>query len=90
MISRRRSRSMPATAVAIFEDVFVPWDRVFLAGEWRYSGNLTYAYATHHRHTCIAARAGFGDLLIGAGVGMTSPPAQAASIRPRRRSLEPL
>ena len=60
-----------ATAVAIFDDVFVPWDRVFLAGEWRYSGNLTYAYATHHRHTCIAARAGFGDLLIGAGALMT-------------------
>ena len=33
-------------------------------------GRLTYAYATHHRHTCIGARAGFGDLLIGAGVLM--------------------
>jgi 4-hydroxybutyryl-CoA dehydratase/vinylacetyl-CoA-Delta-isomerase len=60
-----------STAVAIFEDVFVPWERVFLAGEWQYSGSLTYAYATHHRHTCIAARAGFGDLLIGAGALMT-------------------
>jgi 4-hydroxybutyryl-CoA dehydratase/vinylacetyl-CoA-Delta-isomerase len=27
-------------------------------------------YATHHRHSCIAARAGFGDLLIGAGALM--------------------
>ena len=32
--------------------------------------HLTYSYATHHRHTCIAARAGFGDLLIGAGALM--------------------
>jgi len=31
---------------------------------------LTYNYATHHRHSCIAARAGFGDLLIGAGALM--------------------
>jgi 4-hydroxybutyryl-CoA dehydratase/vinylacetyl-CoA-Delta-isomerase len=31
---------------------------------------LTYSYATHHRHSCIAARAGFGDLLIGAGALM--------------------
>lgn len=31
---------------------------------------LTYSYATHHRHTCIGARAGFGDLLIGAGAPM--------------------
>ena len=60
-----------ATGVAIFEDVFVPWDRVFLAGEWEHSASLTYTYATHHRHTCIAARAGFGDLLIGAGALMT-------------------
>jgi 4-hydroxybutyryl-CoA dehydratase/vinylacetyl-CoA-Delta-isomerase len=51
--------------------VFVPWERVFLAGEWQHAGFLTHAYATHHRHTCIAARAGFGDLLIGAGALMT-------------------
>jgi 4-hydroxybutyryl-CoA dehydratase/vinylacetyl-CoA-Delta-isomerase len=60
-----------STAVVIFDQVFVPWDRVFLAGEWQLSGFLTYSYATHHRHTCIAARAGFGDLLIGAGALMT-------------------
>jgi 4-hydroxybutyryl-CoA dehydratase/vinylacetyl-CoA-Delta-isomerase len=60
-----------STAVVIFDDVFVPWERVFLAGEWQYSSAFTYEYATHHRHTCIAARAGFGDLLIGAGALMT-------------------
>jgi len=43
---------------------------VFYAGEWQHSGHLTYSYATHHRHTCIAARAGFGDLLIGASALM--------------------
>ena len=26
-----------STGVAIFDDVFVPWDRVFLAGEWEHS-----------------------------------------------------
>jgi 4-hydroxybutyryl-CoA dehydratase / vinylacetyl-CoA-Delta-isomerase len=60
-----------STAVALFEDVFVPWERVFLAGEWQHCAPFTYLYATHHRHTCIAARAGFGDLLIGAGALMT-------------------
>ena len=44
------------------------------ASSWPASGStrptLTYSYATHHRHTCIAARAGFGDLLIGAGALM--------------------
>lgn len=59
-----------STGVAIFDDVFVPWDKVFLAGEWEHSQFLTSSYATHHRHSCIGARAGFGDLLIGAGVLM--------------------
>ncbi|MGL6113051.1 MAG: 4-hydroxyphenylacetate 3-hydroxylase family protein [Rubrivivax sp.] len=59
-----------ATAVVIFDRVFVPWERVFYAGEWEHSSTLTYSYATHHRHSCIGARAGFGDLLIGAGALM--------------------
>jgi 4-hydroxybutyryl-CoA dehydratase/vinylacetyl-CoA-Delta-isomerase len=68
LLSNRYGQS---TAVCLFDRVFVPHERVFLAGEWRHSAALTYAYATHHRHTCIAARAGFGDLLIGAGTLMT-------------------
>ena len=59
-----------STGVVIFDDVFVPWDSVFLAGEHEEGGFLTTSYATHHRHSCIGARAGFGDLLIGAGVLM--------------------
>lgn len=59
-----------STGVVIFDDVFVPNERVFLAGEWEHSGFITTTYATHHRHSCIGARAGFGDLLIGAGVLM--------------------
>ena len=67
LFSRRYGQS---TAVVIFDKVFVPWERVFFAGEWEHSGHLTRSYATHHRHSCIAARAGFGDLLIGAGALM--------------------
>jgi 4-hydroxybutyryl-CoA dehydratase/vinylacetyl-CoA-Delta-isomerase len=59
-----------STGVVMFEDVFVPWERVFFAGEHAEAGFMTTSYATHHRHSCIAARAGFGDLLIGAGALM--------------------
>jgi 4-hydroxybutyryl-CoA dehydratase/vinylacetyl-CoA-Delta-isomerase len=59
-----------STGVVIFDDVFVPHDRVFMAGEVEEAGFLTTSYATHHRHSCIGARAGFGDLLIGAGALM--------------------
>ena len=67
LFSRKYGQS---TGVVMFDKVFVPWDSVFYAGEWEHSGHLTYSYATHHRHTCIGARAGFGDLLIGAGALM--------------------
>jgi 4-hydroxybutyryl-CoA dehydratase / vinylacetyl-CoA-Delta-isomerase len=59
-----------SVGVVIFDDVFVPHDRVFLAGETEEGGFLTTSYATHHRHSCIGARAGFGDLLIGASALM--------------------
>jgi 4-hydroxybutyryl-CoA dehydratase/vinylacetyl-CoA-Delta-isomerase len=64
------SRYGQSTAVCLFNDVFVPWERVFMAGEWQHSAYLVTNYATHHRHSCIGARAGFGDLLIGAGLLM--------------------
>ena len=67
LFSRRYGQS---TGVCMFDKVFVPMEHVFYAGEWEHSGHLTYSYATHHRHTCIGARAGFGDLLIGAGALM--------------------
>jgi len=59
-----------SVAVVLFDDVFVPHERVFFAGEHEEAGFLTTSYASHHRHSCIAARAGFGDLLIGAGALM--------------------
>lgn len=59
-----------STGVVMFDNVFVPHDRVFLAGETEEGGFMTTSYATHHRHSCIGARAGFGDLLIGAGTMM--------------------
>jgi 4-hydroxybutyryl-CoA dehydratase/vinylacetyl-CoA-Delta-isomerase len=55
-----------STAVCLFDRVLVPWERVFCAGEWKRAGEILYDYTSQHRHTCIAARAGFGDLLIGA------------------------
>ena len=60
-----------AVAAVVFDDVFVPWDNVFIDGEIDEAHLMTTNYATHHRHSCIGARAGFGDLLIGAGALMS-------------------
>jgi 4-hydroxybutyryl-CoA dehydratase/vinylacetyl-CoA-Delta-isomerase len=60
-----------STGVCLFDRVEVPWERVFLAGEWAEAAPMITNYTSQHRQTCIGARAGFGDLLIGAGALMT-------------------
>ena len=52
-------------ALVIFEDVFVPWDRVFMYGEYDFSGRLVEQFASYHRQS-YACKVGVGDVLIGA------------------------
>jgi 4-hydroxybutyryl-CoA dehydratase/vinylacetyl-CoA-Delta-isomerase len=51
--------------LTVFDDVFVPWDRVFMAGEWPFAGALAVMFPTFHRFTAISYRAAMADLLIG-------------------------
>lgn len=53
-------------SLVVFEDVFVPWERVFMAGEWGFAGFLVSNFACQHRWTKCSGKAGQLDLLIGA------------------------
>ncbi|MBC7260914.1 MAG: 4-hydroxybutyryl-CoA dehydratase, partial [Chloroflexi bacterium] len=53
-------------AVIVLEDVFVPWERVFMAGEYAFSGMLVERFAGYHRQSYGGCKAGVGDVLIGA------------------------
>jgi 4-hydroxybutyryl-CoA dehydratase/vinylacetyl-CoA-Delta-isomerase len=53
-------------AVILLEDVFVPWDRVFMAGEHAYSGTLVERFAGYHRQSYGGCKSGVGDVVIGA------------------------
>ncbi len=53
-------------AVILFEDVFVPWERVFMCGEYAYAGELVELFAAHHRTSYGGCKVGVGDVLIGA------------------------
>ncbi|MFZ0451636.1 MAG: 4-hydroxyphenylacetate 3-hydroxylase N-terminal domain-containing protein, partial [Desulfatiglandaceae bacterium] len=33
----------------VFDDVFVPWKRVFMCGEWQFSRDIAHTFATFHR-----------------------------------------
>jgi len=55
------------TSMVIFDDVFVPWDRVFHCGEYKYSVKLVTRFARTHRMTCGGTcKVGFMNQIIGA------------------------
>lgn len=53
-------------ALTIFDDVFVPNDRIFLNGETEYAGMLVERFAGYHRQSYGGCKVGVGDVLIGA------------------------
>lgn len=54
------------TAMVVFDDVFVPWDRVFHCGEVQYSVKFVQRFAKTHRMTCGGTcKVGFMNLIIG-------------------------
>ncbi|MBW2000126.1 MAG: 4-hydroxybutyryl-CoA dehydratase [Deltaproteobacteria bacterium] len=53
-------------AVIVFDDVFVPTERVFMDGETEFTGALVYRFAAHHRANYGACKTGLMDVLIGA------------------------
>jgi 4-hydroxybutyryl-CoA dehydratase/vinylacetyl-CoA-Delta-isomerase len=55
------------TAMVIFDNVFVPWERVFHCGEFKYSGKMVARFARTHRMTCGGTcKVGFMNQIIGA------------------------
>ena len=53
-------------ALIIFDNVFVPWERVFMCGEYKFSGALVERFAGYHRQSYGGCKSGVGDVLIGA------------------------
>ena len=55
------------TSMVIFDNVFIPWERVFHCGEYPYSIALVSRFARTHRMTCGGTcKVGFMNQIIGA------------------------
>ncbi len=69
--SRRPELDAPITrlgaadSLTIFDDVFVPNERVFLAGETEYGGQLALLFALYHRHSYTGCKPAVTDIVIG-------------------------
>ena len=53
-------------ALVVFDNVFVPNDRIFLNGENEFAGVLVERFAGYHRQSYGGCKVGVGDVLIGA------------------------
>ena len=54
-----------ADSYVIFDDVFVPWERVFLCGEFQHGGICALLFALFHRHSYSGCKPAVGDILLG-------------------------
>lgn len=57
-------------AFLLFDDVFVPRERIFMCGEYRYTNSLLTNFTAIYRAAIGACVAGQGDVMIGAAVNM--------------------
>lgn len=53
-------------ALIVFDNVFVPWDHVFMCGEYEFAYELVERFATAHRQNYGGCKTGLADVLIGA------------------------
>lgn len=52
--------------LVILDNVLVPWERVFMCGEYQFAGLLVERFAAYHRQSYGGCKVGVGDAAIGA------------------------
>jgi len=52
-------------SLTIFDDTFIPWERVFMCGEWELGGRAASLFALYHRHSYTGCKPAYTDLLMG-------------------------
>jgi 4-hydroxyphenylacetate 3-monooxygenase/4-hydroxybutyryl-CoA dehydratase/vinylacetyl-CoA-Delta-isomerase len=55
-----------ADSFVIFDDLFVPWERVFMCGEWPFAALLAHGFALYHRHSYTGCKPAVTDIVTGA------------------------
>jgi len=70
-------------ALVVFDDVFVPTERVFMLGEHEFAGTLVERFTAYHRQNYGGCKSGNLDVLVGATVAVTDiqGTAKAAHVR---------
>jgi aromatic ring hydroxylase len=75
--------------LTVFDDVFVPKDRIFLNGEVDFAGPLALTFVRYHRFTAVSYKLPLLELLAGAGYAIAEANgiARAAHVRDKLTHL---
>jgi aromatic ring hydroxylase len=52
-------------SLTVFEDAFIPWERVFLCGEAEFGGQLALLFSLFHRHSYTGCKPAMSDVIMG-------------------------
>lgn len=56
--------------LTVLNDVFVPWERVFMCGEYQFAQEFVETFAAYHRQNYGGCKVGVADVIIGAAAAM--------------------
>ncbi len=59
------SRHRMIETLTVFDDVFVPWERVFLDGDTQRAGRLALTFVEYHRFTAVSYKLPLVDAFVG-------------------------
>ncbi len=59
------SRHKMIETLTVFDDVFVPWERVFLDGDVKRAGQLALTFVEYHRFTAVSYKLPLVDAFVG-------------------------
>lgn len=68
-IDKGNARFGGQEVLVVFEDVFVPWEHVFLDGEFEYAQEMVSRFTSYHRASYVC-KTGLGDALVGAAAAI--------------------
>lgn len=86
-IDQGNARFAGQEALIVIDDVFVPWERVFVDGEVEFAAPLVDAFTTYHRRSYVC-KTGVGDVLIGAAAAVAEMNGVAKASHVRDKLVE--
>jgi len=69
-VERELCKYSSHAGMVIFEDVFIPWEDVYMCGEYQYTGSLISRFGHYHRCTYGGCFPGQSDVIIGAAAAL--------------------